>query len=63
MQLGWLEINFRTDQYYFYNLITVEKKAIKDYKGSYGSATAKCRVRFVRDEGVFVEGYSFVKSG
>lgn len=43
--------------------LVVEKRAVKDYKGCYGSATAKCQVRFVEGEGVFVQEYSFVKSG
>jgi hypothetical protein len=41
---------------------SVEKKAVKDYKGSYGSAIVKGKVQFVKEEGVLVKDYSFTKS-
>lgn len=45
-------------------LYLVEKKAIKDYKGSYGSITASGKIKFVKEEGVvLVQEYSIVRSG
>jgi hypothetical protein len=36
----------------------VEKRAIKDYKGSFGVASAKAKIRFIGNE-VFVEDYLY----